>query len=99
MAEEHGEVIGMATGQLLISTAEGGLSLLIEDVVVAPSRQNRGIGSGLLAGLADWGATQGAHRMQLLADKMNTKALDFYRHKYWLQTQLICLRKYTKKEP
>ena len=34
VAETEGQVIGMCTGQLLVSTAEGGLSLLVEDVVV-----------------------------------------------------------------
>ncbi len=34
VAEEDGQVVGMCSGQLLVSTAEGGLSLLVEDVVV-----------------------------------------------------------------
>jgi ribosomal protein S18 acetylase RimI-like enzyme len=94
VAEENGAVVGMATAQLLISTAEGAPSLIIEDVVVTPARQHRGFGSALLERLAEWGAGQGASRMQLLADRTNDRALDFYRQKDWLQTQLICLRKY-----
>jgi ribosomal protein S18 acetylase RimI-like enzyme len=94
VAEENGAVVGMATAQLLISTAEGAPSLIIEDVVVTPARQHRGIGSELLERLAEWGAGRGASRMQLLADRTNDRALDFYRQKDWLQTQLICLRKY-----
>jgi GNAT superfamily N-acetyltransferase len=94
VAEDQGEVTGMATAQLLISTAEGGPCLLIEDVVVTPARQNKGIGSALLAKIAEWGAERGATRMQLLADLTNSRALEFYRQKNWVQTQLICLRKY-----
>lgn len=37
VAETSGKVVGMATGQLTISTAEGGPALLVEDVVVAPA--------------------------------------------------------------
>ena len=94
VAKEQGSVIGMATGQLVISTAEGGSSLLVEDVVVQPFHQNQGIGSSLLQALTDWGTERGAGRMQLLADLTNYPALDFYRRKGWRQTQLICLRKF-----
>lgn len=95
VAEEQGGVVGMATAQLVISTAEGGPSLLVEDLVVMPAWRKRGIGTALLNGLAAWGASRGADRMQLLADRTNGPALDFYRQKGWRETQLICLRKYS----
>jgi len=98
VAEEDGEVVGMVTAQLVISTAEGGPSLLIEDLVVVPTRQNQGIGTALLIALDEWGGAMGANRMQLLADRTNTPALHFYRQKGWRETQLICLRKYSNKE-
>jgi len=94
VAKEDNTVMAMGTAQLVISTAEGGPSLLIEDVVVRPDRQNLGIGSRLLQTLGEWGATKGARRMQLLADRSNATALGFYRHVGWQQTQLICLRKF-----
>jgi GNAT superfamily N-acetyltransferase len=95
VAEEQDEVVGMVTGQLVISTAEGGPSLLVEDLVVAPTWQKRGIGTALLNALAAWGASRNAGRMQLLADLTNGPALEFYRQKGWRETQLICLRKYS----
>lgn len=98
VAKDNNGVLAMATAQLVISTAEGGLSLLIEDVVVKRSRQNQGIGRQLLGALAEWGATKGATRMQLLADQTNGPALGFYQHEGWLQTQLICLRKYNRED-
>ncbi len=98
VAKENHAVIGMGTAQLVISTAEGGFSLLIEDVAVMPSRQKRGIGSKLLQALGDWGAERGAGRMQLLADKTNSPALDFYQKQGWQQTQLICLRKFHRED-
>jgi len=98
VAEILGEVVGMATGQLLISTAEGAPSLVVEDVVVAPASRNMGIASALLARLAEWGQERGANRMQLLADRTNSSALIFYRVQGWLTTRLICLRKYSTRE-
>ena len=94
VAEEEGTIIGMATGQLVVSTAEGGPSLLIEDLVVSPPMQKKGHGSQLLSALAQWGSERGAGRMQLLADQTNYPALEFYLHNQWRRTQLICLRKY-----
>ncbi len=94
VAEKQDAVIAMGTAQLVISTAEGGPSLLVEDVVVKPSWQKQGIGSGLLQALGDWGADRGARRMQLLADRTNAPAIDFYHRIGWQQTQLICLRKF-----
>lgn len=94
VAEKQDSVVAMGTGQLIISSSEGGTSLLVEDVVVKPSWQKQGIGSKLLQSLGDWGADRGARRMQLLADKTNSQAIGFYHRIGWQQTQLICLRKF-----
>jgi len=93
VAEIGGGVVGMCTGQLVISTAEGGPSLLVEDVVVDAGWRKQGIAGMLLGSLAEWAAGQGAFRMQLLADRTNKPGLDFYLNKGWQKTQLICLRK------
>ncbi len=93
VAEQDRQVVGMCTGQVVISTAEGGPALLVEDVVVLPDRRGRGIGRALLDALAAWSLDAGANRMQLLADRNNGGALAFYRHCGWQGTRLICLRK------
>ena len=93
VAEEAGQIIGMCTGQLTISTAEGGFALLVEDVVVAQAWQGRGVGRKLLAALEQWAASRKLGRLQLLADRNNTAALEFYRKLDWQPTELICLRR------
>ena len=92
VAEAEGLVIGMCSGQLLVSTAEGGLSLLIEDVVVDERWRGRGVGRLLMAAISDWARAKKVSRLQLLADRNNTQALDFYRSLGWQTTELICLR-------
>ncbi|KMY67087.1 GCN5 family acetyltransferase [Desulfocarbo indianensis] len=91
-AEAQGRVIGMCSGQLVVSTAEGGPSAWVEDVVVESSWRGKGVGRMLLEALAAWAREQGATRLQLLADRDNQPAFRFYARLGWEKTQLICLR-------
>lgn len=93
VAELSGSVVGMATAQVLVSTAEGGPALLLEDVVVRPEARGQGLGRALLRRLEDWGLALGATRLQLLADKHNSPAHDFYRACGFHSTNLVCLRR------
>lgn len=93
VAEAAGLVIGMCSGQLTISTAEGGFALLVEDVVVAEPWQGKGVGRALLAALEQWAAERKIGRLQLLADRNNAAALEFYRRLGWQGTELICQRR------
>jgi len=86
-------VLGMCTVQTLISTAEGGAVGLLEDLIVAADFRHQGIGAKLLAEAVNWANCQGLKRLQLLADKNNLPALNFYQKQGWNSTQLVCLRK------
>lgn len=88
----QGNVIGMASAQLVVSTAEGAFSAWIEDVVVDANYRQRGIGSALLANVVSWAEANGATRAQLLADMDNTPALDFYQRTGWKMTRLVAHR-------
>jgi GNAT superfamily N-acetyltransferase len=89
-ADLCGNVVGMVTGQLAVSTAEGGFSLKVEDLVVFPEYRNKGIGKALLKELSLWGLSKGALRMELLADRANLGALEFYKKLGWKATSMIC---------
>ena len=93
VAEQAGEILGMATIQVVISTAEGGAAGLIEDVVVNESHRGRGIGDSLMNHLIAWAGKKGLKRIQLLADQDNRPALAFYRKQGWSKTRLIALRR------
>ena len=92
VAEWADGVVGMCTGQLVVSTAEGGPALLVEDVVVGPDHRGRGVGRALLAALADWASGRGVRRLQLRADGTNGPALAFYDRLGWRATALVCRR-------
>jgi ribosomal protein S18 acetylase RimI-like enzyme len=93
VAERRGEVVGMVTVQLVVSTAEGALSGLVEDMVVASGERGRGIGRRALSAAEAWARERGATRLQLLADRENGPALGFYERMGWRGTRLVCLRR------
>lgn len=72
------KLIGMVTGQLVISTSAGGFSILIEDMIVLPDYRDQGVGHSLLLRLEEWGKNHSASRAQLVADRRNTPAQIFY---------------------
>jgi ribosomal protein S18 acetylase RimI-like enzyme len=93
VAEAGKEVCGMCIVQSLMSTAEGGMVGLVEDVVVKKGKRRSGIGSGLMEAAINWSKAHGLTRLQLLADRENRSAVKFYKGVGWDQTRLICLRK------
>jgi GNAT superfamily N-acetyltransferase len=90
--DKEGTVIGMATVQALVSTAEGGRVGLVEDVVVDSRYRCRGVGTVLLAHITDWARGNKFTRLQLLADRTNHVAVDFYCSRGWSATSLNCMR-------
>jgi len=94
VAERGGAVAGMITGQLLVSTAEGGPAVLAEDLVVAEAARGAGLGRALVEALEGWARERGASRVQLLVDEENLAALGFYRRLGWRPTQLRALRRH-----
>jgi ribosomal protein S18 acetylase RimI-like enzyme len=93
VAELNGIVVGMCSCQLVISTAQGGPSGLLEDLIISHPYRGHGIGPKLLRAIETWAKMNGAARVQLLADRTNTSALEFYLKNEWQRTQLICLRR------
>jgi GNAT superfamily N-acetyltransferase len=92
VAEEQSKIIGMATVQILISTAEGGHVGLVEDVIVDKEQRGKGVGAALLDQLIVWADDNGLTRLQLAADRDNSAALGFYADKGWNQSKLVMMR-------
>ena len=92
VAEVQGRVVGMVTVQLVVSTAQGGLSGWLEDLVVHGDYQSQGWGSALLSSALAWAKNRGADRVQLLADRNNARGLEFYSRKGVGETDLVCRR-------
>jgi ribosomal protein S18 acetylase RimI-like enzyme len=88
-----GQVAGMCSAQILVSTAEGREAAIIEDVVVREDCRGRGIGTALMNAIGRWAEERGISRLQLLADRENEAGIEFYRRQGWQATRLICLRR------
>jgi GNAT superfamily N-acetyltransferase len=93
VAEDEGEVKGMCTGQLLISTAMGTPSLWVEDVIMRPEMRGRGIMPQLFAELEKWAMAKGTSRVQLLCDSDNESGLSFYPKVGFRQIHMVPFQK------
>ena len=93
VAEAEGEVVGMCSAQTRISTAEGKVVAVVEDVVVSRKWRGKGIGRKLMKEIEKWGRIRNIQRFQLMADKNNAQGIAFYQKQNWVVTQLICLTK------
>ncbi|MHB1591675.1 MAG: GNAT family N-acetyltransferase [Sulfuricella sp.] len=87
-------VVGMANALVTVSTAEGALALLLEDVIVAGPWRGKGLGARLVNHVLAWARGQGYSRATLLADRHNPPALRFYEK---LGFRASAMRVYRKK--
>ncbi len=94
VGEVEGEVAGMCSAQLIISTAMGAPAVWIEDVILLPAFRGRGLMPLLLAELERWAVGKGAARFQVLCDSANAPAMAFYPKVGFAQTQLVGFFKY-----
>lgn len=93
----EGRIIGMCTLQWIVSTAEGGYSGWVEDVVVHESFRRKGVGSRLMKYLIDEAMRRDLVRLQLLVDETNFSAEVFYSGGGWKKTRMRALKTLLKK--
>ncbi|MDX8380628.1 MAG: GNAT family N-acetyltransferase [Ghiorsea sp.] len=93
VAITRNEIIGMCTLQPLISTAEGGTVGIVEDLIVTEKWRSKGVGSILLEKVEKRALQFGMSRLQVLMDKDNNTAKQFYLKSEWSTTQMVVRRK------
>ncbi len=90
VAEAEGQVVGMVSIQLVVSTALGGTVGILEDMVVDPGHRGEGIGSLLLAAAIAQAEALGCLRLTLLTDAGNAGAQRLYeRHGFRRSTMAV----------
>lgn len=78
VARDGGRIVAMATLLYTISTAEGGVAALFEDLIVLPGSRGRGVGTALLGHVLEEARKQGVLRVTLLTDSRNSRAQSLY---------------------
>ncbi|WP_200414859.1 GNAT family N-acetyltransferase [Arcobacter sp. FWKO B] len=82
------QIVGFASMQRVISTATGGYSGLIEDVIIKNDFRSHGIGNMLIDRLINEAKKLSYKRVQLLCDMSNHNAQQFYFKKSFVQSSM-----------
>ncbi len=91
--EEMGKVVGMVTILYTFSTALNERVGLLEDMIIAPEHQNKGLGSALIDYALKFAKSQGIKRITLLTDSNNIKAHEFYKKNHFSLSGMVPFRK------
>lgn len=93
VAEREGEVLGMVSLQVTVSTALGGRVGLVEDLIVQTAERGRGIGTALLVAVMLQAEGLGCRRVTLLTDGTNAAAQRFYEGHGFVASPMIPMRR------
>ncbi|MGK0184807.1 MAG: GNAT superfamily N-acetyltransferase [Verrucomicrobiales bacterium] len=88
---EH-TIIGMVNLLFIISTAEGGLVILMEDVVVHPDHRGQHYGSMLVEHVIQFAKDKNFTRITLLTDKISQPSQRFFQRYGFVHSHMIPMR-------
>ncbi|BDS07294.1 hypothetical protein NT6N_23340 [Oceaniferula spumae] len=88
-------IFGMVNLLFTISTALGGLAILLEDFIIHPNHRGQGYGSMLLDYVFDFAAKKDFKRITLLTDKIGADAQNFFKKIGFEYSNMIPMRRLT----
>ncbi len=86
------KVIGMINLLFTISTAEGGLVVLMEDVIVHPQHRRLGYGGRLLEHAIEFAREKRFRRITLLTDRISAESQSFFQKHGFQFSKMIPMR-------
>ncbi|MGB0774503.1 MAG: GNAT family N-acetyltransferase [Akkermansiaceae bacterium] len=86
-------IIGMVNLLFTISTAMGGMVILLEDFVIHPTHRAQGYGSLLLDYVVDFAKKKNFKRITLLTDKIGAEAQNFFKKEGFDYSNMIPMRR------
>jgi len=89
---EGDRVLGMVSILFTVSTAEGGRSGWLEDMVIHPEYRNQGWGERLIQHALENARALGCTRVTLLTDGVNTGAMRFYERAGFQRSAMVPFR-------
>jgi len=91
-AREGEHVLGMVSLLFSISTAEGGRTAWLEDMIIHPDHRNAGLGRRLIDHALQSAQKLGCTRVTLLTDGINTSAMRFYQRAGFARSEMVPFR-------
>lgn len=91
-AQDNDKIIGMVNILFTISTSQGGLVAILEDMVVDSNYRGVGIGSLLITEAIAFCQSKSVSRITLLTDADNYSAIHFYEKHGFTKSPMIPLR-------
>lgn len=88
------KIIGMVNMLFTISTAEGGLVLILEDFIIHPMNRGMGYGKQLLNEVKKFAKEKDFIRITLLTDKISEESQKFFKKQDFKFSQMIPMRMY-----
>ncbi len=89
---EHGRIVGMVNLLFTISTAEGGLTMLLEDFVIPLEHRGRGFGTTLLEHAIRYAKEKKFLRITLLTDRGEVESHKFFKQHGFVASNMIPMR-------
>jgi len=89
-------IFGMVNLLFTISTALGGLVILLEDFIIHPNHRGQGYGSMLLDAVFEFADKKDFKRITLLTDKMGADAQNFFEKVGFEYSSMIPMRRVHK---
>ncbi len=90
-------IIGMINLLFTISTAEGGMVILLEDLVIRQEHRGQGYGTQLLEYAFNFARQKNFLRITLLTDKINEATIQFYQKHGFITSEMIPMRYWIKR--
>lgn len=86
-------IFGMVNLLFTISTAMGGLVILLEDFVIHPNHRGQRYGSMLLDYVVDFANKKNFKRITLLTDKLGSESQNFFKKEGFEYSNMIPMRR------
>lgn len=86
------EIIGMVNVLFTISTAMGGMVILMEDVFIHPDFRRQGYGTQLINYVVDFAKRKDFKRITLLTDKISAESQRFFENLNFYHSHMIPMR-------
>lgn len=86
------QIIGMVNLLFTISSAEGGMVILLEDFIIHPTHRGHGYGALLLDHVKKFAKSKNFKRITLLTDKISSQSQEFFESKGFSYSNMIPMR-------